>query len=380
MKICLLTAKPLGDHIGGKQALTSQILEVLSREHDVTLVTFDKFFDAKKLDADYGLNLASRRFSVRSLYKYIPTKHASFWFLRNHLLMRYAKKHAPDFDLFFSASGELDLGSKPGMQVIYFPTPALFTKESNSILGNIQRHLAFKISNCSLENMRSNASISISAWVAEQAKAAYGIDSDIIYPPIAEQEIKRYSNQDWNSRENGFVAITRFVREKRIEDIIAILEEVRKNDGAIHLHIVGGIQDSGYFNKIKQRIGGQDWVRIEKEVSREKMLQLLGSHKFGIHAMHNEHFGIVIGEMVLAGLVPFVHNSGGQVEIVGKSNFLTYNSVADASKKILTVLKNSQYQEQILADLKAGALRFTKETFTRDLLAFVNKKTSQLKY
>ena len=370
MKICLLTNKPLCENIGGKQALVSQILEVLSIEHEVTLVTFDKHFDSSFLDLRYGLELKKRKFFVVNPYPFISLTHNRFWFLRNHLLTRFAKKNAKDFDLFFSASGELDLGEKKGVQVLYFPAPTLFNKKGGSFIGSLIRRICFALSGMSIKNMRKNKTISISEWVAQQANKEYGISSTIIYPWVENLSNNTNFIKLFEHRKTGFVCVARFSKEKRIQDIISILKKVHEHNSGIHLHIVGDIQDKIYFEEIKNNTKNDKWIHLEGKLAREEMIKLLVTHKFGIHAMHNEHFGIVIAEMLFAGMIPFVHNSGGQVEIVAKDQRLIYGSIDDAVEKIKLVLE-SQDNDGLLDTLEQNKIQFTREEFKKKILVLI---------
>jgi len=371
MKICVLTSKPLCNNFGGKQALVSQILEALSSKHEVVLVTFDRKFDTQILDSRYGLELTKAKFSVINLYSFIPLIHKRLWFLRNHLLTRFAKKNAKDFDLFFSASGELDLGKKIGVQVLYFPTLTLFNKKGGSFIGSLIRRICFMLSGMSIDNMRKNKTIGISEWVAKQANKDYKISSETIYPWVENLSDNPNFIKSFEHRKTGFVCVARFSREKRIQDIISILKKVHENNSEIHLHIVGDVQDKEYFEEIKDSIKDYNWIKIEGKLARKEMIKLLVTHKFGIHAMHDEHFGIVIAEMVFGGMIPFVHNSGGQVEIVAENSKLIYESVDDAVKKIESVLGN-QNQQDLLKVLLRNKNQFTREEFKNKMLEFVS--------
>ena len=55
----------------------------------------------------------------------------------------------------------------------------------------------------------------------------------------------------------------------------------------------------------------EPWVAILLGLSREELLQLASRQRYGLHAMQDEHFGIAVGDMLRAGCLPFVHNSGG---------------------------------------------------------------------
>ena len=49
----------------------------------------------------------------------------------------------------------------------------------------------------------------------------------------------------------------------------------------------------------------------------------MASHRYGIHGMREEHFGMAPAEMVRAGVIVWVPRGGGQMEIVGREPALT---------------------------------------------------------
>ena len=73
------------------------------------------------------------------------------------------------------------------------------------------------------------------------------------------------------------------------------------------------------------------------DLTREELASLLGQCQYGIHMTEGEHYGIAIAEMILSGCIPFVHNSGGQVEVVNRESKLIFNNADDAKTKILAV-------------------------------------------
>jgi glycosyltransferase involved in cell wall biosynthesis len=79
--------------------------------------------------------------------------------------------------------------------------------------------------------------------------------------------------------------------------------------------------------------------------------------------MQEEHFGIAPAELQRAGCIPFVHNSGGQVEIVGGDARLTFDSVENAAEKITRVIENRALQNQLRAQMVDRRSWFTAERF-----------------
>jgi len=69
---------------------------------------------------------------------------------------------------------------------------------------------------------------------------------------------------------------------------------------------------------------------------------------YGIHANRDEHFGIAPAEMMASGCIVFVHNGGGQVEIMGRDLRLCYQTDKAAVEKILGIVNSATLQAAIL--------------------------------
>jgi len=75
--------------------------------------------------------------------------------------------------------------------------------------------------------------------------------------------------------------------------------------------------------------------------------------------------------MIKLGVLPFVHNSGGQVEIV-EIDELRYNDVDDAVKKIIHVLKNPELEKDLRVKMSQRAETFSEVNFVSEVRKIVN--------
>ena len=53
------------------------------------------------------------------------------------------------------------------------------------------------------------------------------------------------------------------------------------------------------------------------DASRDEVRALMATHRYGIHGMREEHFGMAPAELARAGCIVWVPRGGGQMEIVG---------------------------------------------------------------
>jgi glycosyltransferase involved in cell wall biosynthesis len=187
----------------------------------------------------------------------------------------------------------------------------------------------------------------------------YGVESQILYPPVEND----FPQVPFADRENGFVCLGRVVPEKRVDAIIEILSRVRERGHHVHLHILGGFDDSSYSATVKKLADrNKDWVYLEGWTMGRRKKELLAGHRYGIHGRENEPFGIAVAEMARAGCIVFVPKGGGQVEIVDHPS-LVFESEADAVEKIAGVLTNDAERERLRAHLKRTSKAYSVENF-----------------
>src|SRR5262249_38798550 len=150
----------------------------------------------------------------------------------------------------------------------------------------------------------------------------------------------------WQDREDGFVCIGRISPEKELEKIIAILAAVRGRGQKVHLHIIGSPDNPRYYRRILRLVrANASWVFLNEGLSRDQLVRLISVHRYGIHGMREEHFGMAVAEMVRAGCIVFVPRGGGQVEIVRGEDRLLYKTPAEAITKIGRVMDNVDEQQ-----------------------------------
>ena len=160
-------------------------------------------------------------------------------------------------------------------------------------------------------------------------------------PPIDTSNLS--ADIPWEKREDGFVFVGRIHPCKRIDELIEMLEQVRNNGHDIHFHVIGPRDEDvpQYYEKIESLSAKHDFVTLEGPIYGESLNKMLQQHKYGINGAPGEQFGMAVAEMVHAGMIPFVPNSGGQREIVGEESRVMFNLSDEAVEKISTILSDS---------------------------------------
>jgi glycosyltransferase involved in cell wall biosynthesis len=374
----LLFLQPELRHPGGGNLVAVWMLEALKRQYDVTVLTIMPV-DTQAINRYYGTRLKASEFQcirpsflLRTLLKWDADPHS---IQPACLLMRYCKLIKHRYDIHITASNEIDFGTR-GIQYVHYPWFSKAYQEANSFrtlsgFTRLRKQFGFSarpwrlLSGLSFERIKANMTLVNSDWVGEIFRERYGAETLTVYPPVAGD----FPHIPWKQRENGFVCVGRLSGEKRFEELIGILAQVRKQGHDLHLHIVGAsCHDFEYETRLHRlnRIH-REWVMLHENLSRSELIRLMSTHRYGIHGMRDEHFGIAVAEFVCAGCLVFVPNSGGQVEIIGENHALLYASDEDAVSKILDILQHEEAQERLRAYLDARKPHFSQERFMQHI-------------
>ncbi len=373
----MLVVQPVLDPPGGGSAVAAWMLEALKAEHRIALLTWQRP-DLAEVNRFYGTTLTPAEFevhvvpiAVRRVFARLPGR---YLLVRDTYLMRRARRLAPAFDVVISAEDEADLGPR-GIQYIHYPRFATFRPDVDlrqyytwPALARAYRICTMRATGTSLTRMRRNLTLANSDFIAARVRAVHGVGAVTVYPPTAGP----FPNAAWEDREDGFVCVGRIAPIKRIERIIDVVQTLRTRGHAVHLHIVGTEVSSSYAAGIRRRVRAcADWITLDENLSRQALCELLSRHRYGIHGMDEEHFGMAISEMATAGCIVFVPDGGGQREIVGGDERLVYRSTDSAADKIARVLGDHQLQRALRAHLAGRCAAFSSACFVHRIRQIV---------
>ena len=367
---------------GGGSLVTCWALQALESAYDVTAITWERP-DYAVLDRTFGTSHAGARFETvtpcaveRWAVNAIPDNSLH---QRANYLLRMAKRRAHAFAVSVASGFESDLGRR-GIQYVNYPYisqrsqrwtvagDAPLAARMRAVLGG-RLPLWMLISGYSFERMRGNLTLANSNWSRNVLDAA-GMPCEVLYPPAPGD----FADTPWDQREDAFACVARMVPEKRQDWVADTLALVRREWPALELHICGPASDARFVERLERvaRAHGA-WVRIHRDLPRKDLIALLAKCRYGIHAEVNEHFGIAPAEMARAGCIPFVHASGGQVEIVDEDARLCYTTAEDAAAKILAVLRDRGMQNELRTTVRRRSRRFSPEAFVAGFLDRVAK-------
>jgi glycosyltransferase involved in cell wall biosynthesis len=360
---------------GGGNGVAAWMLEALKGDHRLSLLSW-RAPDLSAVNRFFGTSLRSSDFRLM-----VPPHHARaaarcsptpLSLLKSNYLSRLGRHLAREHDVILTANNESDLGGR-GIQYVHFPSllpvrPKVDLHWYHSRFAvAVYRRYAQRLTGFRNERMRRNLTLVNSDWTGNLVRRLHGIEARTVRPPVPGS----FPALPWRDREDGFVCIGRLSPEKRIELIIEILLQVRAHGHPAHLHIVGTFDDRAYGRRIRRLVdANRAWVFLETNLARDELARLAAQHRYGIHGMAEEHFGMAVAEMIRAGCIVFAPNGGGQVEIVGNDRLL-YNDATDAVMKVGAVLSDRDAQAELHADLATKARTLSAERFVVEIREIV---------
>ena len=365
----ILLIQPSLQPPGGGNGVAAWMIDALKDDYAITVLTW-RPIDLAAINRYYGTAIQASAFRacrvsplLGPVMDLIPVPSS---LLKTSLLLRSAKRVAGQYDAVITVNNEADFGRR-GIQYVHFPwayqpRPPVDLRwyHFSPLIVDAYYRLCVYLCGFSFDRMKHNLTLVNSDWTGEKVRQRHGIDSQTLYPPVA----GGFPAIPWETREEGFVCIGRISPEKELDKVIDILAAVRARGRDVHLHIVGSPDNPCYHQHIARRVREHaGWLFLDESLSRDQLVQLVARHRYGLHGMTEEHFGMAVAEMVQAGCIPFVPRGGGQVEIVGPEARLLYETPEEAAAKIINVLDNRSLQASLRAFLATRAELFSTNRF-----------------
>jgi glycosyltransferase involved in cell wall biosynthesis len=375
----VLLVQPSLQPPGGGNGVAAWVLQALVRQHRVTVLSWNpvavepinRFFGTSLRHADFD------RLLVPASWRYVPERlPVPAALLRSAILMRVARRVHDAFDVLIGVNNEMDFGRR-GIQYVHYPTywrprPEVDFRWYHRLtpLLNTYYRVADALGDFSMERMKANVTLTNSDWTADNIRRFLGIDARTVYPPVADPA----ASVPWDERRSGLVAVGRISPEKDYDRIMRVVAEVRAQIPGLTLTIVG--TSDRHTRRYERHLRAEaaslgSWIDFRIDLSREQVAGLMAQHRYGIHGMRAEHFGMAPAEMVRAGMIVWVPNGGGQVEIVGRHPSLVYDTDAAASATIRRVLGDAAEQARLRTHLAHQATLFSTERFMTDIQEIV---------
>ena len=375
MRRRVLLVQPSMQPPGGGNGVAAWMLQALVAEHDVTVLSWwpvevdpiNRFFGTSLRATDFATHVVP--LSWRRIPDHLPVPVA---LLRSSLLMRYTRRITDGFDVIVGVHNETDYGRR-GIQYVHYPTylrprPDVDLRWYHRYTPLLTAYYAVsdRLAGFSVERMKANLTLANSDWTASRIRSFLDIEAMTLYPPV----ISTSAGAPWSERQRGFVAMGRISPEKEYERVMRILARVRTHAPDITLTVIGTWdgKTQGYYNSLVALAASLDpargWITFRRNLTRDEVQSVFATTRYGIHGMREEHFGMAPAEMVRAGMIVWVPEGGGQVEIVGDAPGLRFALDEEAVDAILSVINDPHKEARLREHLAVQGERFSTERFT----------------
>ena len=362
---------------GGGELLPLSFISELQHTSDLT-VALDKADGLWQSAALYGIGIDPSAIHVEQVMPkgYSIRRHNAILSLhRSRILKRLAR----NADICISLSNITDFG-KPAhhfINMLAFGDDAFTVYVHNKagsahggVLARVKRFFSNSILRPIL-GMRSKRSLICdrrqhiypnSRYVERLMTEFYGpFNSAVFYPPTL---FEPRSPESVGRDPLRIVYIGRIVPEKRITDLIGIVEKARADTGLeLTFHLAGRLdQTPAYGERLVAMARERDWLKFVGAVYGDEKERFLMSGSFALHAERIEAFGISVAEYLVAGLIPVIPDEGGTPEVVG-SPALAYHTDEDAARILARLAEDHTFRDGQRLLCAERARTFTREAY-----------------
>jgi glycosyltransferase involved in cell wall biosynthesis len=205
-----------------------------------------------------------------------------------------------------------------------------------------------------------------SQFTSSLFREAHGTSLPVVYPPI-ELRGRSFDPDDFPRRDT-ILFFSRIVGYKRPEMVLDLAHRYPE----FRCVIMGAFPPNrlAYFENLRSRCQDSDQIVFHANPSTERVLTELARARFYVFPAVDEHFGMTTPEAIASGAVPFVHDSGGQREIViddrlrfqDSDFFSKFEALSRAPLENLIAIRST---------LCSHVRTFSEENFVSRMFAFV---------
>ncbi|WP_433632028.1 glycosyltransferase family 4 protein [Halomicrococcus sp. NG-SE-24] len=362
---------------GGAESVSLNVLEALQDDHDVTLFT-TATPDFEELNQYYNTEIKQLTVSVPTTNRLLNTvTEDKIGLFKYAVLNRCVQDAVESFDLVIGTYNEFGTANQFLLYIhhpLYAEPEYALDARTQSTARSLYKQLCQRVASVTPKQLQSGRILTNSDWIGELVADEYDVQPTTVYPPV---NAEAFATPPLSDQEPGFVSIGRFAPDKKILRNIEIVVRLRELGHAVHLHLIGPDHMSEYQQKVEEVASKYDYIHIENELSHDELTQMVSSHRYGLHGKPNEHFGMVVAEMVAGNTLPFIPDSGGQPEIVNRRSELLYTSVSDAVEKIDAVLSDPELEQKLRDSLPPIGDRFGRTRFREEVQEIVSQEVTK---
>lgn len=207
-----------------------------------------------------------------------------------------------------------------------------------------------------------------SEFTAELFQEAHGVRLPVIHPPL---DLNGRNILPGDLRRRDTVTyFSRFSDYKRPELVIRLAEHHPEQ----RFVLMGGMRDQ-QKQYVQSLVSSAQECRLENTTfiinpTDAQVRKELARTRFYVFPGVNEHFGITTAEAIASGAVPFVHDSGGQREIVPDPRLRFTDSTFFEGFEKLIALPETELQ-QLQLRMREHVMLFSEDAFIKKMMAFI---------
>ena len=340
----------------GKAAIYNPYLDTLGGGERYTL-TFAKVLAEEGFDVDIEWNNSNikeklaQRFGLK---------------LPNNINVVDSVNRGENYDLIFYVSDGSIPTLRSSKNYLHFQVP--FQNVGGKSLLNKMK--LFRIDKC----------LCNSKFTKKFIDAEYGIESDILYPPVATDVYKPKRKLNQICYVGRFSNLT---QNKGHDILIQQFGKLTKNKlfKDWKLILAGGVEIGSdvYLKKLKAKAKGLN-IEFLESPSVDQLKNVFGESKiywsasgYGVDEFKNpektEHFGITVIEAMSAGCVPVIYNAGGHKEIIDdKVNGYLWNKTSDLIDITKSLVSKSGIITSVSKEAVSSSKKFGYQEFKKSVL------------
>lgn len=369
------------DTPGGVQSCIFSLIKGLNRMDIIPDILWDCEPDWSLMQRQ-GVRAAYRKVGFRVPQRMIDRMPNIFRYLAYICNVIDGRKFRKDYDFFFIFfNGFLVSVDMP--HVYYLSGPPLLPQlEANSpgirgvprrVLGLLYKNFLSRISPV-YDYHRELRYVINSQFTASLFQDAHGVRLPVVYPAI-DLSGRDFAEDDLPTRDS-ITFFSRIVDSKRPEMVLDLARRHRQ----FRCVIMGGVPAirRPYFEHLRNYANEYKMENVVflDNPSSERVRAELARTRFYVFPAINEHFGMTTPEAIASGAIPFVHDSGGQREIVNNPELRFEDKTFFDKFESLLKRTDAELQEARAA-LKKHVQTYSEENYIKAMLAFFDDASSE---
>ena len=198
----------------------------------------------------------------------------------------------------------------------------------------------------------------------------YEYSIDVVYPPSLMELYSGIQKKNETKSKRKVVFFSRICQDKGIDIFI----ELSRQFADLDFLLLGSVdlQNTQYFDYLERESKKQKNLFVHGNLVNLEIKRIIASCDFFVFTKEFEHFGIVTLDMIRMGLIPIVHNSGGQKEIVSFDE-LRFNDITGLIERIKRFKDLNDCELDFLKhDIKSSIEKFDNSYYLNKFIEVLN--------